>query len=85
MPEEADLAPSWAAGVVRDGKDENTVPTEEVGRMLAGGQEGKMEILAEDEQADKCQRRGRLGRPKPAQRLRRRAKMSRDTIQKRLW
>ena len=45
-PEEVGLAPSWAAGVVRDGKDEKMVPTEAVGCMLAGGREGKMEILA---------------------------------------
>ena len=44
-PEEAGLAPSWAAGIVRDGKDEKTVPTEAVGRMLARGQEGRMEIV----------------------------------------
>ena len=44
-PEEAGLAPSWAAGVVRDGKDEKTVPTEAVGCILPGGREGKMEIL----------------------------------------
>ena len=46
-PEEAGLAPSRAAGVVRDGQSEKTVPTEGVGCMLAGGREGKMEILAE--------------------------------------
>jgi prolyl oligopeptidase len=44
-PEEAGLALSWAAGVVRDGKDEKMVPTEAVGCMLVGGWEGKMEIL----------------------------------------
>jgi len=45
-PEEAGLAPSWPAGVARGGKDEKTVPTEATGSMLAGGREGKMEILA---------------------------------------
>ncbi len=44
-PEEAGLAPSWAAGVVRDGKDERMVPTEAVGCTVPGGWEGKMEIL----------------------------------------
>jgi hypothetical protein len=44
-PEEAWLAPSWASGIVRDGSDEKMVPTEAVGSMLAGGWEGKMEIL----------------------------------------
>jgi hypothetical protein len=44
-PEEAGLAPSWAAGIVRDGNDEKIVPTEAVESMLAGGWEGKMEIL----------------------------------------
>ena len=43
-PEEVGLAPSWAAGVVRDGKDEKMVPTEAVVFMLAGSREGKMEI-----------------------------------------
>ncbi len=43
-PEEVGLAPSWAAGVVGDGKDEKVVPTEAVGCMLAGGREGQMEI-----------------------------------------
>jgi hypothetical protein len=42
---EAGLAPSWAAGIVRDGNDEKIVPTEAVGSMLAGGWEGKMKIL----------------------------------------
>ena len=46
-PEEVWLAPSRAAGVVRDGKDERTVLTEAVGCMLAGGRKGKMEILVE--------------------------------------
>ena len=46
-PEEAGLAPSWAAGVVRDGKDETMVPTEAGGCILPGGSEGKIEILAE--------------------------------------
>jgi hypothetical protein len=31
FPEEAELAPSWAAGVARDGKDEKNGPTEAVG------------------------------------------------------
>ena len=34
-PEEVGLAPSWAAGVVRDEKNEKMVPTEAVGCMLA--------------------------------------------------
>jgi hypothetical protein len=45
-PEEAGLAPSWPAGVARDGKDEKTAPTEAMGSILAGGREGEMEILA---------------------------------------
>lgn len=44
-PEEAGLALSWAAGVVRDGKNEKMVLTEAVKCMLAGGWERKMEIL----------------------------------------
>ena len=46
-PEEGGLAPSWPAGVAREGKDEKTAPTEAVGCMLAGGREGKMEILVD--------------------------------------
>ena len=46
-PEEAGLAPSWPAGAARDGTDERTAPTEASGSILAGGREGKMEILAE--------------------------------------
>ncbi len=46
-PEEAGLAPSWASGVVRDGKDEKMVPTEAFGCILVGVREGKMEILDE--------------------------------------
>ena len=34
--EEARLAPSWAAGIVRDEYVEKMVPTEAVGSMLAG-------------------------------------------------
>jgi hypothetical protein len=44
-PEEAGLAPLWAAGVAREGKDEKTAPTEAVGCILPAGREGKMEIL----------------------------------------
>jgi len=42
-PEEAGLAPSWAAGVAGDGKDEKTAPTEAVGCIFAG-RAGKIEI-----------------------------------------
>ena len=45
-PEVAGLAPAWAAGGVRDGKDEQMVPTEAIGYKLAGDSEVKMEILA---------------------------------------
>jgi hypothetical protein len=45
-PEEAGLAPLWAAGVAREGKDEETAPTEAVGCIMTAGREGKMEILA---------------------------------------
>ena len=34
-PQEVGLAPSWAAGVVRDEKNERMVPTEAVACMLA--------------------------------------------------
>jgi hypothetical protein len=44
-PEGAGLAPSWPAGVARDGKNEKTVATEAIGSILAGDLEGKMEIL----------------------------------------
>ena len=46
-PEEAGLAPSGAAGVARDGKDEKTAPTEAVGCILTDGREGKMGILVQ--------------------------------------
>ena len=38
----------------RPSPDEKTVPTEAVGGMLAGGWEGKMEILAESNTATSC-------------------------------
>ena len=44
-PEEAGLAPLWAAGVAPEGKDEKTAPTEVVGCILPAGREGKIEIL----------------------------------------
>jgi hypothetical protein len=44
-PEEAGLAPLWAAGVAREGKDEKTTPTEAVLCILTAGREAKMEIL----------------------------------------
>jgi hypothetical protein len=44
-PEEAGLAPLWAAGVAPEGKDEKTAPTEAVGCILPAGREGNMEIL----------------------------------------
>jgi hypothetical protein len=44
-PEEARLAPSWAAGVARDGKMRKTGPMGEVGCTIDGGQEAKTEIL----------------------------------------
>ena len=34
-PQEVGPAPSWAAGVIRDEKNERMVPTEAVGCMLA--------------------------------------------------
>jgi hypothetical protein len=46
-PEEAGLAPSGAARVARDGKDEKTAPTEAVGCILTAGREGKMGILVQ--------------------------------------
>lgn len=46
-PEEAGLASSRVTGVVRDKTDERTVPMEVGGCMLAGGREGKMEILVQ--------------------------------------
>jgi 5-methyltetrahydropteroyltriglutamate--homocysteine methyltransferase len=54
-PEEAGLAPLWAAGVAREGKDEKTAPTVVVGCILTAGREGKMEIL------DKLYTEGRCG------------------------
>jgi hypothetical protein len=48
-PEEPRPALSWAAKVVRDGKNEKTVPTEAIGCTLVGGREGKMEILVKME------------------------------------
>jgi hypothetical protein len=45
-PEEVGVTPSWVAGVVRDGKDENIVPMEKYRYLLAGVREGKMEIPA---------------------------------------
>jgi hypothetical protein len=46
-PEEAGLAPSGAAGVARDGKDEKTAPMEAVGCILTAAREGKMGILVQ--------------------------------------
>ena len=45
-PEEAELAPSWAAAVARDGNDEINAPTEAVECTIEGGEEAKTEILA---------------------------------------
>ncbi len=45
-PKEAELAPSWHAVVGQDGKEEETATSEAAGSMLAGGREGKLEILA---------------------------------------
>jgi hypothetical protein len=39
-PEEAGLAPLWAAGVAPEGKDEKTAPTEAVGCILPDGRNG---------------------------------------------
>ena len=44
-PEEAGLAPLWAAGLARGGKDEKTAPMEAVGCILAAGRADKMGIL----------------------------------------
>jgi hypothetical protein len=46
-PEEPELAPSWAAGVARDGKMRQTAPMGAVGCTIDGGQDGKTEILVE--------------------------------------
>jgi hypothetical protein len=54
-PEVAGLAPLWAAGVAREGKDEKTTPTVAVLCILTAGREGKMEIL------DKLYTEGRCG------------------------
>jgi len=43
-PGEAELAPSWAAGVGRDEK--KRAPTEAVGCTIDAGEDGKSEILA---------------------------------------
>jgi hypothetical protein len=45
-PEEAELAPSRAAGVARHGKNEKTALTEAVGCTIDGVQDAKKEILA---------------------------------------
>jgi hypothetical protein len=37
----AGLAPSWPAGVARDGKSGKTAPTEAIGSIVAGDREGK--------------------------------------------
>jgi hypothetical protein len=48
FPKEPELAPSWAAGVARDGKKMGeTAPTEAVGCMIDSGQKAKTEILVE--------------------------------------
>ena len=44
-PEEPELAPFWAAGVARDGRNERNAPTEAVGSIIASGQEAKTEFL----------------------------------------
>jgi hypothetical protein len=46
-PGEVGLAPLWAAGVAREGKDEKTTPTEAVLCILTAGREAKMEILGQ--------------------------------------
>ena len=45
LPEEAEMAPSWAAGVAQDGKDIEEAPTEVAGCIIEGGQEPNMGIL----------------------------------------
>jgi hypothetical protein len=43
---EAELAPTWAAGVARDGNNKRTASTEAIGGgRMAGGQDAKSEIL----------------------------------------
>jgi hypothetical protein len=46
-PEEAGRAPGWAAGVVREGKEEKPAPTEAGGCILPAGREGNMAILVQ--------------------------------------
>jgi hypothetical protein len=47
--EEAELGPSWVAGVARDGRNEReTAPREAVECIIDGGQEAKTEILVYD-------------------------------------
>jgi hypothetical protein len=46
-PEEAELTPSSAAGVARNGRMRTTARTEAVGCTIDGAQEAKMEILVE--------------------------------------
>ena len=46
-PEEPKLARSWAAGVARDGKAEQTAPMVAVGCIINAAQDAKTEILAE--------------------------------------
>ena len=46
-PVVAELAPSSAAGVARDGRDETTAPTEAIRFTIDASQEAKMEILGQ--------------------------------------
>ena len=46
FPEEPGLAPSWATGVVRDGRMRKMARIEAVGCIIGLGQHRKMEILA---------------------------------------
>ncbi len=44
-PEEPDLAPSWVAGVLRDGEIRETTPMQAVGRIIDAARMAKTEIL----------------------------------------
>ncbi len=43
--EEAELAPSWVAGVAREGNNKRTASTQAIGCTIEGGQDAKTEIL----------------------------------------
>lgn len=49
--EEADLAPSWAGGVAREGNNKRTTSNEAIGCTIEGGQDAKTKILAQSPKA----------------------------------